>query len=172
MKLLGASGDHEMMTSEEAIKRLELGYHITLKQSSIRPDLKRLLGGILAKGIINFDHMMYTTDRSAQSTIKKELINQCIQIAIDEDVPLVDADQMARYKGAKAYGRDDLLVSIATGRLAHINILYEKDDPHPLSVLAKGEWIKRDGVSVSRTQKIDWEKYGIEKANFDFDLDE
>src|SRR5699024_12403606 len=52
MKLLGASGDHEMMTSEEAIKRLELGYHITLRQSSIRPDLKRLLSGILAKGKI------------------------------------------------------------------------------------------------------------------------
>lgn len=172
MKLLGASGDHEMMTSEEAIKRLELGYHITLRQSSIRPDLKRLLSGIIAKGITNFDQMMYTTDGSAPSTIKKGLINQCIQIALDEGVPLVDAYKMATYNVAKYYGKDDLLGSIAPGRLAHINILYEKDDPHPLSVLAKGEWIKRDGVSVPRTKKIDWEKYGIEKANFDFDLDE
>src|SRR5699024_1158698 len=100
------------------------------------------------------------------------LINQCIQIALDEGVPLVDAYKMATFNVAKYYGKDDLLGSIAPGRLAHINILYEKDDPHPLRVLAKGEWIKRDGVCMPRTILIDWEKYGIEKANFDFDLDE
>src|SRR5699024_11747669 len=117
------------------------------------------------------EQKMYITYRSALLRINKLLINQCIQFDLEEGIPLVDTYKIATYNVAKYYGKDDVLGSIAPGRLAHINILYEKDDPHPLSVLAKGEWIKRDGVSVSRTQKIDWEKYGIEKANFDFDLD-
>ena len=48
---------------------------------------------------------------------------------------------MASYNIAKYLGLDELIGSIAPGRLAHINILYEKDDPNPLSVLAKGRWI-------------------------------
>lgn len=172
MKLLGASGDHEAMTSAEVIKRLELGYHVTLRQSSIRSDLESLLSGLLAQGITNFDQMMYTTDGSSPSTIQSGLINQCIQIALGQDIPLIDAYKMATYNAAKYYGLDDLLGSIAPGRLAHINILYEKDDPHPLSVMAKGKWIKRDGVVMDKPRKIDWKKYNIEKAQFDFDLDE
>src|SRR5699024_6188967 len=62
--------------------------------------------------------------------------------------------------------------SIAPGRLAHINVLYEKDDPHPLSVLAKGEWIVRDGAEVERAKRIDWKKFKIDKATFSFDLED
>lgn len=171
MKLLGVTGDHEAMTSEEVMQRLELGYHVTLRHSSIRPDLANLLQGILENGITEFDQMMYTTDGSSPTTLKDGIINQCIQIAIDEGVPLVDAYRMATFNVAKYYGLDNVLGSIAPGRLAHINVLYEKDDPTPLSVLAKGQWVMRDGVEMPRTKEINWEKYQIQRAQYDFDID-
>lgn len=43
MKLFGADADHEAMTGKEVLKRLELGYHVGLRQSSIRPDLRKIL---------------------------------------------------------------------------------------------------------------------------------
>lgn len=172
LKLLGASADHEAMTGEEALTRLELGYHVVLRQSSIRPDLATMLETLLDKGITNFERMMFTTDGSAPSFIDEGLINQCIDIAIQQGVPLIDAYCMASYNVAAYYGMDDVVGSIAPGRLAHINVLYEKDDPHPLSVLAKGEWIVRDGAEVERAKRIDWKKFKIDKATFSFDLED
>ena len=172
LKLLGATADHESMTGEEALKRLELGYHISLRQSSIRPDLAKQLEVILDNGITNFDQMMFTTDGSAPSFMKDGLINQCLAIAIEQGVPLMEAYRMASYNVAKYYGLDDVIGSITPGRLAHINVLYEKNDPHPLSVLAKGEWMVRDGVEMETSTPIEWEKYAIRQAHYDFTLDE
>lgn len=172
LKLLGASADHEAMTGEEAWKRLELGYHVALRQSSIRPDLANILESMLAKGVTNFDQMMFTTDGSAPSFIENGLINQCIAIAMKQGVPIMEAYRMASYNVAKYYGIEDVIGSIAPGRLAHINILYEKNDPHPLSVLAKGEWVVRDGAETERTKRIDWKKHGMDPLAFAFDLDD
>ena len=39
------------------------------------------------------------------------------------------------------------MVAIATGRIANINILESKENPIPISVIAKGKWMKRDGIN-------------------------
>lgn len=170
LKLLGASADHEAMTGEEVVRRLELGYHVALRYSSIRPDLPIILEQLLHDKIDAYDQMMYTTDGSTPSYNKRGLINVCIDIAIKKGVPLIDAYRMATYNVAKYYHLDELLGSIAPGRLAHINILYEKDDPHPLSVLAKGKWIIRDGVTSPQKPLIDWKKHEVTKAEFNWEI--
>src|SRR5699024_2405615 len=75
------------------------------------------------------------------------------------------------YNVAKYYGMDGLLGSIAPGRLANMNMLYEKDDPNPLGVLAKGEWIYKDGVPMEKTAHINWDDYGIDKLEIDWSLE-
>src|SRR5699024_4139827 len=100
------------------------------------------------------------------------LINKCIQIALDKGVPLIDAYRMASFNIAKYLGMDELIGSIAPGRLAHINILYEKNDPTPLSVLAKGKWVVKDGKQMEQTYRIDWESLGMQPAKYDFMLDD
>ena len=170
LKLLGASADHESMTGEEVIRRLQLGYHVALRYSSIRPDLPNILEQLQTEKIAAYDQMMYTTDGSTPSYNERGLINVCIEIALEKGVPLEDAYRMATYNVAKYYQLDELLGSISPGRLAHINILYEKDDPHPLSVLAKGKWIVRDGVEIEQDTHINWEKHGIKKAEFQWEL--
>lgn len=172
LKLLGASADHEAMDGEEVIRRLRLGYHIALRHSSIRPDLPVLLKDIMESGLDVFDQLTYTTDGPTSTFIEKGLINVCIDIAIKKGVPLIDAYRMATYNVAKYYGLDELIGSIAPGRLAHINLLYDKDDPTPLSVLAKGEWIIKDGIECTPTTKIDWDQYGIQEVEFDWELSE
>ncbi len=43
MKLFGADSDHEAMNGGEVMRRLELGYYVSLRHSSIRPDLRTIL---------------------------------------------------------------------------------------------------------------------------------
>ncbi|WP_090086696.1 adenine deaminase C-terminal domain-containing protein [Lentibacillus persicus] len=170
LKLLGVSADHEAMTGKEAIKRLELGYQTGLRYSSIRPDLPVLLEEMLAEGLQTFDHVTFTTDGATPSFYKDGIMNICIEIAIKKGVPLADAYRMASHNAAAHYGLLDELGCIAPGRVAHINILETKDNPRPVSVLAKGEWMLKNYKEQAAPKKIAWENYGIEPIAFDWEL--
>ena len=163
LKLLGASADHESMTGEEVIQTSAVRVSCSLTLFSIRPDLPNILEQLQTEKIAAYDQMMYTTDGSTPSYNERGLINVCIEIALEKGVALEDAYRMATYNVAKYYHLDELLGSIAPGRLAHINILYEKDDPHPLSVLAKGQWIVRDGVEIQQDTQINWKNMILKK---------
>lgn len=170
LKLLGVSADHEAINGEEVLRRLKLGYHVMLRNSSIRPDLAQILAELRAANLDTFDMLMFTTDGPSVTFIEKGIINVCIDIAIKQGVPIADAYRMATYNVAKYYGMDEILGAIAPGRLAHLNILYEKDDPTPLSVLAKGAWIVKDGIECAFTEKIAWQKFGLTPVTYDWEL--
>lgn len=172
MKLLGISGDHESMTGEEVIRRLEMGYHTALRYSSIRPDLPNLIEELLAAGLTTFDNLSMTTDGSTSTFYEKGIMNVCIDIAIQKGIPVEDAYRMGSYNAAKHFQLDEQLGSIAPGRIAHINILTEKDNPTPESVLAKGEWIVKETKEINRKPLIDWKAYDIEPLELGCNLTE
>ncbi|GEL76685.1 adenine deaminase C-terminal domain-containing protein [Tenuibacillus multivorans] len=171
MKLLGADGDHESISGEELYRRLELGYYAAIRQSSIRPDLRKVLQDLNELELNVWDYVLYTTDGSTPSFYDKGIINECIQIAIEEGVPLEDAYSMATINPAKYFSLDNRLGSIAPGRVAHINFLHSKEDPTPASVLAKGEWIVKDHEYVGQPYEMDWEKFQLTKMEIDWELD-
>lgn len=170
MKLLGVSSDHEAITGKEVFNRLEQGYHVSLRYSSLRPDLPNILAEIERLGLNHFDDLSYTTDASTPGFIERGLINQCIEIAIMQGVPLIEAYRMGSYNPAKHLNLEDVIGSIAPGKIANINILYDKSDPNPLSVIAKGEWLVRDGYVKPYKEKINWEDTGIGPLNYDWEL--
>ena len=65
---------------------------------------------------------------------------------------------MASYNIARYYNMEHIHGAIATGRIANINILESKENPVPTSVIAKGQWVKRDGVNTHEALHIDWSK--------------
>ncbi len=172
MKLLGVSSDHEAMTGEEVLRRLRLGYSAALRYSVIRPDLPILIEEILESGLKNFDNLMLTMDGPTPAFMQKGIINVCLEIAIEKGIPLEEAYRMASYNAAKHFQLDEQIGSIAPGRVAHINILTDKANPHPESVLAKGQWIVQEHQVQEGESMINWDKYGIGPATFDWDLDE
>ncbi|SDM66614.1 adenine deaminase C-terminal domain-containing protein [Sediminibacillus halophilus] len=171
MKLLGASADHEAMTGQEVVDRLQSGYQAGLRYSSIRPDLPKILEEIQQLGVDQFDQLTMTTDGSTPSFYEKGMMNQCIRIALKQGVPVEDAYMMASYNAAKHFNMRDRLGSIAPGQVAHINLLEAKDNPDPVSVIAKGQWMKRDGSQVSLGCSIDWKEYGIGPLELDWNLE-
>ncbi|BAQ08807.1 adenine deaminase [Bacillus sp. OxB-1] len=176
MKLLGADGDHEAMTVEEVEARLLHGYGVTLRHSSIRPDLPDLLKGLVERGHDVFDHLMMTTDGATPSFYNDGMMDKCIQVALDAGVPPIDAYQMASYNIARYYDMADLHGVIATGRYASLNILEDEFNPVPTDVLSKGTWLKRNGESTGSLGTIDWSvvapfapPFELEDSDFRFD---
>ncbi|MFF5996477.1 adenine deaminase C-terminal domain-containing protein [Lysinibacillus sp. KU-BSD001] len=172
MRLFGADGDHEAMTADEVVKRIQHGIKVTLRHSSIRPDLPNLLKGILEKELHIFDHLMMTTDGSTPSFHQDGVMDKCIQVALDVGVNPIDAYQMASYNVARYYNMASLHGMIATGRYATLNILKDEFTPQPESVLSKGVWLKRDGEQVYTFPEMDWSILGDLNIHFDLQDDD
>lgn len=171
MKLLGVTSDHESLTHEDVMKRLELGYRVSLRHSSYGPSLANMIRELLETGIQSFDRLSLTTDGSTPSFLENGMINQTIDIAIKNGVPLEDAYLMGTYHAAKQVGLVEELGSISPGKIAHINILSAKENPNPISVLAKGKWLVKDHVLQDEIKQTNWEEYGLGPTLFDWEID-
>ncbi|PEX82921.1 adenine deaminase [Bacillus cereus] len=171
LKLLGTDCDHEAMTGQEALTRLMQGYTVSLRNSSIRPDLEVLLKELLELGIEQFDRFIFTTDGSHPSFYENGMTNRMIEIAIEQGIPVIDAYNMASYNIASYYNMEHLHGSIATGRIANINILESKENPAPISVVAKGQWVKRDGVNKHESLLIEWSKFKVTPLSLDWTIE-
>jgi len=171
MMLFGTDCDHEAMTGEEVQRRLMQGYMVSLRHSSIRPDLPNLLDEIHQMDIAVYDRMMLNSDGSSCACYENGMTDKLIKIAIEHGVPVIDAYNMATVNIARYYQFDHLHGNIATGRIANLNFLSEKDEPTPVSVLAKGQWVKRDGKQMDVFQEVDWNQFDLGPLNIDWSLD-
>lgn len=171
LMLLGVDSDHEAMTGKEVFDRLMQGYMVSLRYSSIRPDLPKLLSEMKELGISQFDKCMLTTDGSPSYFYENGHIDQLIRIAMEQGIPTVDAYNMATINIARYYNMEHLHGNIATGRVADINFLSNPDNPTPHTVLAKGIWVKRAGKIVEDVYpSIDWDEFGFEHLAIDWEL--
>ena len=170
MMLLGADSDHEAMTGEEVYDRLMQGYMVSLRYSSIRPDLPELLDDMKRLGIQAYDRLMFNTDGSTSTFYEQGMNDQMIRIAIEKGVPAIDAYNMATVNIARYYNIDHQHGNIATGRVANINFLSSIENPTPHSVLAKGKWVKREGQMIDAYNSIHWDEYGLKSMELDWDL--
>jgi adenine deaminase len=170
MMLFGADCDHEAMTGEEVRRRLMQGYMVSLRHSSIRPDLPKLLDEIHELDIAVYDRFMMTTDGASTAFYENGVIDELIRIAIDKGVPVIDAYNMATINVARYYNFEHLHGNIATGRIANINFLSDEQNPTPVSVLAKGQWVKRDGEAIDAASELDWSQFGFDPLKLDWNL--
>ncbi|WLR51102.1 adenine deaminase C-terminal domain-containing protein [Bacillus tianshenii] len=170
MKLLGADADHESMTGEEVLNRLTMGYTTSLRHSSIRPDLPKLLDEMHELGIDQYDRMTFTTDGSPPSFYEEGLIDEMVRISIEKGVPEIEAYGMASYNVARHYNLDHQHGMIAPGCIAHLNFLEDPKNPKPVSVMAKGRWVRRNGKKQSAFQRVDWKQYEMNPLVLEWDL--
>ncbi|AFQ14355.1 MULTISPECIES: adenine deaminase C-terminal domain-containing protein [Bacillus] len=171
LKLLGTDCDHEAMTGQEAFARLMQGYTVSLRNSSIRPDLEVLLKELLELGVKQFDRFILTTDGSHPSFYANGMTNVMISTAIKQGVPVIDAYHMASYNIARYYNMEHVHGSIATGRIANVNILESKENPVPTSVIAKGQWVKRDRVNKNESLLIEWSNFKVTPLLLDWTIE-
>ncbi|KIL72386.1 adenine deaminase C-terminal domain-containing protein [Bacillus badius] len=171
MALLGADSDHESMSGQDIYKRLMAGYMVSLRHSSIRPDLEVLLQDMKDMGLNQYDMMMFTTDGASPSFYREGILDWMIAKAIEYGIPPISAYHMASYNVARYYRMDHLHGMIAPGRIANINILQDEFHPSPVSVLSRGQWMKKEKETLSFPE-IQWEKFGFGPLKLDYSLKE
>ncbi|MBM7650180.1 adenine deaminase [Bacillus ectoiniformans] len=173
MALLGADSDHEAMSGKDIYKRLMQGYMVSLRHSSIRPDLELLLKEMKDMNIDQYDMMMFTTDGACPSFYENGILDWMIAKAIEYGIPPMDAYHMASYNVAKYYRMEHLHGMIAPGRVANLNVLEDEWHPTPVAVLSEGKWLKReDGSTGDSFPSIDWKEYGFGPLVMDWELTE
>ncbi|MGV3467418.1 MAG: adenine deaminase C-terminal domain-containing protein [Heyndrickxia sp.] len=171
MMLFGADCDHEAMTGAEVYDRLLQGFTVSLRHSSIRPDLPVLLKEMKELGIDQYQSMFFNTDGSTPAFYEEGILDMTIRMALEHGVPAIDAYHMASYNVARYYNIEHLHGMIATGRVASINFLESEMNPTPIHVLSKGVWLKKDGEAIPQSQYIDWKEAGFPPLELNWNLD-
>ena len=153
----GVTSDHEPITPEEALDRARQGIAVMLRQSSLRPDLRALLGPFVARGSLG--RLMLTTDGSTPAHIAAHgFVDDLVRIALAEGVPPVEAYRMVTLNPAAYFGKDADLGGIAPGRFADLLLLETLAEPRPRVVVARGRVVARDGRLLARVPEPPWRR--------------
>lgn len=152
----GISSDHEAITGEEALARLRLGMWTMLRQSSLRPDLERLLEHL--RPVLDASRrLMLTTDGAVPSFYaERGMIGGALRVATELGVDPMRALQMATIDPATYLGLDEQLGGIAPGRRATLNVLAAPGEWQPELVFVDGEIVAREGRLTAPAPHLQW----------------
>jgi adenine deaminase len=154
----GISADHEGIDGADALNRLRLGMWTMLRQSSLRPDLERILRE-LGDVVRTSRRLMLTTDGATPSFYaERGMIGGALRIAAECGVDPMRALQMATIDPATFLGLDEELGGIAPGRRATLLILPEVGEWRPELVLVDGRVVAQDGRLTAALPEVPWEE--------------
>ncbi|WP_078577794.1 adenine deaminase C-terminal domain-containing protein [Salipaludibacillus agaradhaerens] len=170
MVMMGVGADHESMSGEDILKRLDAGMRASLRYSSIRPDLPHILRELHEQHFCHYDHLMMTTDGAPPHFLIDGMMDRLISLAVKEGVPFIEAVNMVTLNVARHYHMEDVMGVIAPGRSANINVLSTKENALPSDVLAKGTWVRRDNKPCFPDTNIDWGNYGFSPLELSWEL--
>jgi adenine deaminase len=155
----GVESCHESITAKEVLERLRLGFHVLLRESSLRQDLRGLLKGV-RENPLALRRVMLTTDGSSPAfQLETGMTDHLLRMALEEGIDPVEAYRMATLNPAIYFGLEDRLGGIAPGRDADILVLNDLRDPTPELVLSRGRIVAKRGVLVSPFPKPDWKQF-------------
>ena len=98
----GISTDHECSTYEEALKKVQRGMYVILREGSATKNLRDLLPAVNKDNYQRF--LFCTDDKHINDLIKEGTIDNCIRIAITEGVEPIMAFTIASLNAATCYG--------------------------------------------------------------------
>lgn len=149
----GVSCDHECITAEEAVERLEVGMMVGMRQCAIGPNQREVQKAITEHGC-DPDLFMFCADGTDPLTISDEgYLDAAIRLAVEGGIDPVTAVRMATLNPARYYRVDDWLGSIAPGRQADLLLVGDLARFDVQSVIAKGAPVFLDGEQVCRFER-------------------
>ena len=155
----GVESCHESITAKEVLERLRLGFHVILRESSLRQDLRGLLKGV-RENPLSLRRVMLTTDGSSPAFhLESGMTDRLVRMAMEEGIDPVEAYRMATLNPATYFGLEDRLGGISPGRDADILVLGDLRDPTPELVISKGRIVSEKGVLLSPFPVPDWKRF-------------
>ena len=133
----GVSDDHEATTAAEAMLRLDNGFWVMVRHSSLRPDARRILAGLLDSER-PLTRVMLTTDGPVAADLVNGHLDLVVREAIAAGIGTIDAIRMATINPATYLGLDGYIGSLSPGRYADIAIVSDLENFSVESVLVGG----------------------------------
>lgn len=140
----GFTADHEAIDLDEARAALRSGFHVLLRNSSLRPDLDRLMPIVLETDA--WARLSVTSDGSGPAWISENgMIDGIVRQLIVGGVPVPRAVALASLNPAVYLGLDHDLGGLAPGRAADVQVLTDFDGRPPEVVVVGGVPVARQG---------------------------
>lgn len=137
--------DHESSNYEEALKKVQRGMYVMLREGSATKNLKDLLQAVNEKNFSRF--LMCTDDRHIEDLIEEGTIDNSIRIAIKEGLDPIKAYTIASYNAACCYGFRDR-GAIAPGYKADLVVFEDLEKLNIKTVFNNGK-IYRENITFT-----------------------
>jgi adenine deaminase len=163
--------DHECATYEEALKKVQKGMYVMLREGSATKNLRYLLPAV---NINNYSRFLFCTDdRHIEDLINEGTIDNNIRLAIKEGMEPIKAFTIASYNAACCYGLKDK-GAVAPGYKADLVIFKDLKEVKIKTVVKSGELYDKDivfsrcdiGTSVSLNEVTEQDFIIEQKGEF------
>lgn len=155
----GMSDDHECVSYEQLLERVQLGMTVMLREGSTERNVEELITGVLEHGL-SHEHLIFCTDDKHVIDIRDEgHINYNVNKAISLGMPPIQAIQMATLNSARHFRLEDELGSITPGRLADILLVKDLSNITPEKVLFEGKIVAENGHLVVESRSSNYPKW-------------
>ncbi len=139
----GMTSCHEPIDAQQVMERLRLGYHVMIREGSIRRDLAAI--SELSGSDIDTRRLILVTDGiSPRDLLEKGYMQYLVQKAVDTGWDPVTAVQMATVNPAEHFGLGAVLGGIAPGRQADLAVIPDEHTIAPETVISRGRVVVDD----------------------------
>ena len=146
----GILTDHECVTKEEMIIRLERGMYVMLREGSVAKNLHALLEGVTEK---NAHRCLFCTDdKHLDDLIEEGSVDYNVRVAIKQGIDPITAISMATINAAQCFGLRGK-GAIAPGYDADFLLLDNLEDLAIAEVYKGGQLVAQNGQYVGPVQE-------------------
>ena len=135
---MGISADHECISAEEAVQRVQAGMMVSLRDCSIAHNQVEVQGAITEHGM-DPSLFMFSSDVPDAVTMADDgHVDHQIRLAVEAGIDPIDALRMATINAARYFRVDDSIGSLAPGRFADVLLVDDLQSFGVRTVVAKG----------------------------------
>ena len=138
----GIETDHECVTADEAMDRIEQGMYVLIRQGSAAKNLKALIPAINAANARRF--AFCTDDKHLDELMEEGSINHAVRMAVTEGLEPLQAIQLATLNAAECYQLKNK-GALASGFIADIVLVDDVTKMNATTVLKDGKVVAKEG---------------------------
>lgn len=156
-RLSGVTTDHESVSYEEALEKMQSGIAVLIREGSASKNLDDIIRGVVADGIDTSMMAFCTDDKHLADVCSEGTIRFCLKKSVALGLSPLKAIQMATINAARIYGLKNI-GAVAAGYKADLVITEDLKEFVVCDVY-------KDGVSVLNLPSVENLKFPIDMIN-------
>ncbi|WP_270180543.1 adenine deaminase [Alkalihalobacillus sp. CinArs1] len=149
-KSAGINTDHECVSAEEALERIQRGMYVLIREGSVAKNMKQILPAVTPQNARRF--LFCTDDKHMDDLISEGSVDHNIRLAIKHGIDPYLAIQMASLNVAECYGLNK--GAIAPGLDADFLVMNDLETFDIYQVFREGKLVAEDGTTSFKPKPL------------------